>query len=163
MPRVTVKMLTLENEQLEYELTLVNQENDVLKTEVRERRDRSRSRRRKVDFKVEPISARTMMASDIVCKRDRDSVIDEQRNIMTKQAQEIELLRSGGGPIGPVLLALRDYPEFSQLLRTSLLAKTETVKSFIKRTEMMAFAIHQELQWGERNKLHTRLSESPQP
>ena len=82
---------------------------------------------------------------------------------MNKQAQEIELLRSGGGPIGPVLLALRDYPEFSQLLRTSLLAKTETVKSFIKRTEMMAFAIHQELQWGERNKLHTRLSESPQP
>ena len=163
MPRITVKGLTIEKELLEHEITLLQQKNDELQADLDSRRDRSRSRRRKVEFKVEPISARTMMALDIVCKRDRDSVIDEQRKIMTKQAQEIELLRSGGGPIGPILLALKDYPEFSQTLRASLLAKTETVKTFIKRTEMMAYSIHQELQWGEHNKLFTRLSESPQP
>ena len=149
MPRVTVAMLKLDNEQMEYEITLLKQENDVLKTAVQSRRDRSRSRRRKVEFKVEPISARTMMALDIVCKRDRDSVIDEQRKITTKQAQEIELLRSGGGPIGPVLLAVKDRPDFPEILRDNLLKRTETVKSFIERTQTMAGAVSSELSWGD--------------
>ena len=62
---------------------------DELQVELESRRDRSRSRRRKAEFKVEPISARTMRALDIVCKRDRDPVIEEQRKTIAKQAQEI--------------------------------------------------------------------------
>ena len=126
MPRVTVAMLKIENEQLEYELTLLQQENDVLKTELDSRRERSRSRRRKVEFKVEPISARTMMALDIVCKRDRDSVIDEQRKIMTEQAQEIERLKRGEGLVKPVLCAAFNYINNNY-------PASETVLEYVKR------------------------------
>ena len=126
MPRVTVAMLKIENEQLEYELTLPQQENDVFKTELDSRRERSRSRRRKVEFKVEPISARTMMALDIVCKRDRDSVIDEQRKIMTEQAQEIERLKRGEGLLKPVLCAAFDYINNNY-------PASETVQEYVKR------------------------------
>ena len=151
MPRVTVKGLTLEKEQLEYEITILEQKNSELHAELDSRRERSRSRRRKADFKVEPISARTMMALDIVCKRDRDSVIDEQRKIMTKQAKEIELLRSGSGPIGLVLLAARDRPDLPENLRASLIARKEPVVAFIQRTQTMAGAVLSELNWGEHN------------
>ena len=89
------------------------------------------------------------MALDIVCKRDRDHVIDEQRATIAKQAKEIEALRSGGGPIGLVLLAVKDRPDFPQILRDNLMAKTETVVSFIKRTQELAGAVSSELNWGE--------------
>ena len=89
------------------------------------------------------------MALDIVCKRDRDHVIDEQKKIIAKQAHEIELLRSGGGPIGPVLLAVKDRPDFPEILRDNLLKRTETVKSFIERTQTMAGAVSSELSWGD--------------
>ena len=148
MQRITVKGLTIEKELLEHEITLLQEKNDELQADLDSRRDRSRSRRRKVEFKVEPISARTMMALDIVCKRDRDSVIDEQRKIMTKQAQEIELLRSGGGPIGLVLLAVRDYDGLPEILRDNLLKKTETVKAFFKRTQSLVSGLTQELNWA---------------
>ena len=127
MPRVTVKGLTLENEQLEYEITLLKQENDVLKTELDSRRDRSRSRHRKAAFKVEPISARTMMALDIVCKRDRDHVIDEQKKIMTEQAKEIERLKRGEGLVKPVLCAAFDLNPVTNCMTT------ETVREYVKR------------------------------
>ena len=65
MPHVTVEGLTLEKEQLEHEITLLQQKNDELQADLDSCRDRSRSHRRKVEFKVEPISARTMMALDI--------------------------------------------------------------------------------------------------
>ena len=126
MPRVTVAMLKIENEQLEYWLTLLQKDNDVLKTELDSRRERSRSRRRKVEFKVEPISARTMMALDIVCKRDRDSVIDEQRKIMTEQAQEIERLKRGEGLVKPVLCAAFNYINNNY-------PASETVLEYVKR------------------------------
>ena len=128
MPRVTVAMLKLENEQLEYEIALLERERDVLKTEVQERRDRSRSRHRKVDFKVEPISARTTMALDIVCKRDRDSVIDEQRATIAKQAQEIERLKRGEGLVKPVLVAAFNFAENNTSCNT-----TETMQAYVKR------------------------------
>ena len=149
MPRVTIKGLTLENEKLDLNNLFLREETRVLKADLHSRECRSRSRRRKAAFKVEPVSARTMMALDIVCKRDRDHVIDEQKKIIAKQAQEIELLRSGGGPIGPVLLAAKDHPDFPEILRVNLLKRTETVKSFIQRTQTMAGAVTSELSWGE--------------
>ena len=141
MPRVTVKGLTIEKEMLEQTISL-------LKADLDSRRDRSRSRRRKVELKVEPISARTMMALDIVCKRDRDPVVEEQRKIIAKQAQEIELLRSGGGPIGLVLLAVRDYDGLPEILRDNLLKKTETVKAYFKRAQSLASGLNEELNWA---------------
>ena len=128
MPRVTVKMLTLENEQLEYELTLLKQEKSEVQAELDSRRERSRSRRRKVDFKVEPISARTMMALDIVCNRDRDSVIDEQRATIAKQAQEIERLKRGESLVKPVLIAAFNFPDNITGCNT-----TETMQAYVKR------------------------------
>ena len=128
MPRVTVAMLKLDNEQMEYEITLLQQKNDELQAEVQSRRDRSRSRRRKVEFKVEPISARTMMALDIVCKRDRDHVIDEQRATIAKQAQEIERLKRGEGLVKPVLMAAFNFPDNNTSCNT-----TETMQAYVKR------------------------------
>ena len=148
MPRVTVKGLTIEKEILEHEITLLKQKNHELQADLDSCRDRSRSRRRKAEIKVEPISARTMMALDIVCKRDRDHVIDEQKAIIAKQAQEIELLRSGGGPVGLVLLAVRDYDGLPEILRDNLLKKSETVKAFFKRAQSLASGLNEELNWA---------------
>ena len=148
MPRVTIKGLTLKNEQLELENLFLREGTRELKADLHSRECRSRSRRRKAAFKVEPISARTMMALDIVCKRDRDSVIDEQRAIIAKQAQEIEGLKRGEGAIGPVLLAVRDNDGFPEILRDNLLEKTETVKAFFKRTQLLASGLSQELNWA---------------
>ena len=129
MPRVTVAMLKLDNEQMEYEITLLQQKNDELQAEVQSRRDRSRSRRRKVEFKVEPISARTMMALDIVCKRDRDHVIDEQRATIAKQAQEIERLKRGEGLVKTVLCAAFDWNETTN----SIVKHNQTVREYMKQ------------------------------
>ena len=131
MPRVTVKGLTIDNELLEHEITLLKQENGVLKTEVQERRDRSRSRsrRRKVEFKVEPISARTMMALDIVCKRDRDHVIDEQRVTIAEQAKEIEALKRGEGLVKPVLCDVFDWNQSTN----SIVKHNQTVREYMKQ------------------------------
>ena len=128
MPRITVKGLTIEKELLEHEITLLQEKNDELQADLDSRRDRSRSRRRKVEFKVEPISARTMMALDIVCKRDRDSVIDEQRATIAKQAQEIERLKRGEGLVKPVLVAAFNFAENNTSCNT-----TETMQTYVKR------------------------------
>ena len=128
MPRITVKGLTIEKKLLERDITLLLQKNDELQAELESRRDRSRSRRRKVEFKVEPISARTMMALDIVCKRDRDPVVEEQRKIIAKQAQEIERLKRGEGLVKPVLIAAFNFPDNNTSCNT-----TETMQAYVKR------------------------------
>ena len=128
MPRVTVKGLKIENEQMEHEITLLQEKNDELQAELDSRRDRSRSRRRKVEFKVEPVSARTMMALDIVCKRDRDHVIAEQKATIAKQAQEIECLKRGEGLVKPVLMAAFNFPDNNTSCNT-----TETMQAYVKR------------------------------
>ena len=87
MPRVTVKGSTAENALLRETLSDVMEENRDLRADLDARRDRSRSRHRKATFKVEPVSARTMMASDIVCERDRDHVIDEQKATIAKASK----------------------------------------------------------------------------
>ena len=120
MPRVTIKGLTQANE-------ILLQANCELKADLQARKDRSRSRHRKAAFKVEPISARTMRALDIVCKHDRDPVIEEQRVIMTKQAQEIERLKRGEGLIKPVLCAAFNFTD-NNSCNTS-----ETMQTYVKR------------------------------
>ena len=128
MPRITVKGLTAEKKVLEEEIAVLLQKNDELQVELESRRDRSRSRHRKAEFKVEPISARTMRALDIVCKRDRDPVVEEQRKTIAKQAQEIEGLKRGEGLVRPVLLAAFNFAESS----ASYIA-TETMQAYVKR------------------------------
>ena len=128
MPRITVKGLTIEKELLEHEITLLQEKNNELQADLDSRRDRSRSRRRKVEFKVEPISARTMMALDIVCKRDRDHVIDQQKATIAKQAQEIECLKRGEGLAKPVLIAAFSFPDNNTSCNT-----TETMQAYVKR------------------------------
>ena len=128
MPRVTIKGLTLENEKLELANLFLREETRELKADLHSRECRSRSRRRKAAFKVEPISARTMMALDIVCKRDRDHVIDEQRATIAKQAQEIERLKRGVGLVKPVLLAAFNFPDGDTSCH-----RTETMQAYVKR------------------------------
>ena len=130
MPRVTVKGLTAENKLLRNEII-------ELEVELHTRRERSRSRHRKVDFKVEPISARTMLALDIVCKHDRDHVVDEQKKIIAKQAQEIVRLKRGDGLVKPVLIAAFNFPD------TATCNATETMQEYVKRL------------WGESNNIST--------
>ena len=127
MPRITVKGLTIEKEMLEQTISLLRSGKRELQAELDSRRDRSRSRRRKVEFKVEPISARTMMALDIVCKRDRDHVIAEQKATIAKQAQEIERLKRGEGLVKPVLVAVFNFSENNSC------NATETMQAYVKR------------------------------
>jgi hypothetical protein len=127
MPRITVKGLTIENDMLERSNSLLREGNRELQAELNSRKDRSRSRRRKAAFKVEPVSARTMMALDIVCKRNRDHVIDEQKATIAKQAQEIERLKRGEGLVKPVLIAAFNFSE-----NTSC-NTTETMQAYVKR------------------------------
>ena len=128
MPRVTIKGLTLENEKLELANLFLREETRELKADLHSRECRSRSRRRKAAFKVEPISTRTMMALDIVCKRDRDHIIDEQRATIAKQAQEIERLKRGEGLVKPVLLAAFNFPDGDTSCH-----RTETMQAYVKR------------------------------
>ena len=121
MPRVTIKGLTQANE-------ILLQANRDLKADLQTRKDRSRSHHRQAAFKVEPVSARTLRALDIVCKRDRDPVIDEQRAIIAKQAQEIERLKRGEGLVKPVLLAAFNFPDGDTSCH-----RTETMQAYVKR------------------------------
>ena len=134
MPRVTIKGLTLENEKLDLANTFLREETRELKADLHSRECRSRSRRRKAAFKVEPVSARTMLALDIVCKRDRDHVIDEQRVTIAKQAKEIEALKRGEGLVKPVLCAAFDWNQTTN----SIVKHNQTVREYMKQL----FSLH---------------------
>ena len=124
----------------------LERENAELKAELVQRRERSRSRRRKAQFVAAPMDATTRRALDVVCKHDRDGVVEEQRATIARQAQEIAALRNGSGPIGPILVA--NWPQ-GAVLSGSLLEKIagnrEPVGAFIKRIQKMASAIDSEL------------------
>ena len=94
----------------------LERENAELKAELNEARERSRSRKRKVRFEAEPLSAAGYRALDIVCKHNRDPVIEEQRATIAKLRKEharqiankdaeIADYRIGNGQIRPVLQA----------------------------------------------------------
>ena len=146
MPRITVEGLTGENALLKETLAEVVKENNELQADLHSRECRSRSRRRKAAFKVEPISTRTMMALDIVCKRDRDHIIDEQKATIARQAQEIERLKRGEGLVRPVILAAFNFAESS----ASYIA-TETMQAYVKRLWSENNNFSQSILFGKRN------------
>ena len=146
MPRVTIKGLTLENEKLELANLFLREETRELKADLHSRECRSRSRRRKAAFKVEPVSARTMMALDIVCKRDRDNVVDEQKKTIVKQAREIERLKRGEGLVKPVLTAAFNFQEDN----TSCNA-TQTVQAYVKQIWSEYNTFSQSILFGKRH------------
>ena len=108
MPRVTKADLERENVHLMEEL-------DEARAELKNARERSRSRQ-KGHFERAPLSAAGRRALDIVCKHDRDPVIEELRatvarlnrehaeKVAAKDA-EIDDLKKGKGQIKPILAA----------------------------------------------------------
>ena len=83
---------------------------------------------------------------DIVCKRDRDPVIDEQRAIIAKQAQEIERLKRGEGLVKPVLTAAFNFQEDN----TSCNA-TQTVQAYVKQIWSEYNTFSQSILFGKRH------------
>ena len=126
----------------------LERENAELKAELVQRRERSRSRRRKVQFVAAPMDATTRRALDVVRKHDRDGVVEEQRATIARQAQEIAALRNGSGPIGPILVANWGQSDLSGSLLEKLAGNREPVGAFIKRMHKMASAVEHELLVG---------------
>ena len=126
----------------------LERENAELKAELEQRRERSRSRKRKAQFVAEPMSATARRALDVVCRHDRDGVIEEQRATIARQAQEIDKLRNGQGPIGPVLLANWGPLILTESQKMDLLRRDETVVSFFKRINRSLHHLQYEMSWG---------------
>ena len=126
----------------------LERENAELKAELEQRRERSRSRKRKAQFVAEPMSAAARRALDVVCRHDRDGVIEEQRATIARQAQEIDGLRNGQGPIGPVILATWDPLFLSEQQKMDLLRRDEPVVAFFKRISRNLHHLELELHWG---------------
>ena len=87
------------------------------------------------------------MALDIVCKRDRDPVIEEQRATIAKQAQEIERLKRGEGLVKPVIIAAFNFSENN----TSCNA-TETIQAYVKRLWSETNSFSMGILLGNRNR-----------
>ena len=126
----------------------LERENAELKAELEQRRERSRSRKRKAQFVAEPMSAAARRALDVVCRHDRDGVIEEQRATIARQAQEIDGLRNGQGPIGPVILATWTPTLLSEQQKRGILERDETVVSFFKRINRSLHHLQYEMAWG---------------
>ena len=126
----------------------LERENAELKAELVQRRERSRSRRRKVQFVAAPMDATTRRALDVVRKHDRDGVVEEQRATIARQAQEIAALRNGSGPIGPILVENWGRSSLSGSLREKLAGNREPVGAFIKRLHKMVYSVENELLVG---------------
>ena len=141
MPRVT-------KADLERQVADLESENVELTTELEQRRERSRSRSRRRKFVAAPMDATTRRALDVVCKHDRDGVVEEQRATIARQAQEIAALRNGSGPIGPILVANWGHSDLSESLLEKLTGNREPVGAFIKRMHKMASAVEHELLVG---------------
>ena len=126
----------------------LERENAELKVELVQRRERSRSRSRRRKVVAAPMDATTRRALDVVCKHDRDGVIEEQRATIARQAQEIAALRKGSGPIGPILIENWGHTDLSGSLLERLQGKRETVGAFIIRMHRMVSAVENELLVG---------------
>ena len=116
----------------------LERENADLKAELNKARERSRSRKRKVHFEAEPLSAAGYRALDIVCKHNRDPVIEEQRATIAKLRKEhsrqiadkdaeIADYRIGNGQIRHVLLAAHRMSDLG------LHVQNQTVAEYIRK------------------------------
>ena len=148
MPRVTKADLARENAELKAELV--------------QRRERSRSRRRKAQFVAAPMDATTRRALDVVRKHDRDGVLEEQRAtiarlvqeraaLLAQHARENTALAEGSGRIGPIILKSWHNPILlTEKDRNDILASNETVLSFVKRMRNRMDTIAHEFAWNNR-------------
>ena len=122
-------------------------ENARLKKEIKElkgkrQRDRSRS----------PVTAAaTHQVLNLLCKMDRDPVIQEQRETIVRQQKEIQALRQGEGPIGEVLLAIKQKHS-PHLMNDFYLRNLKNVKTpvsqVIQKIERLADAMTGVTNWG---------------
>ena len=114
----------------------LERENAELKAELNKARERSRSRNRKVRFEAEPLSAAGYRALEIVCKHNRDHVIEEQRATIAKlrdeharqiadKDAEIADYRIGKGQIRHVLMAAHKMDDLG------LHAQNQTVAQYL--------------------------------
>ena len=116
------------------------------------KRDRSRS-----PLRVEPLSSAARAALDVVCKRDADRrVMDQQATIVRLQQelaakdQEIQRLRNGDGPIGPILLRkLSASKAVEERERRLIMSKTESVYHFVGRLSNLIACVKDEVIYGE--------------
>ena len=113
----------------------LERENADLKAELNEARERSRSRKRKVRFEAEPLSAAGYRALDIVCKHNRDPVIEEQRATIAKLRQEIADFRIGKGEIRHVLQAAHRMADLGSHVQNQTVAEYVR-KLYIKYNEI---------------------------
>ena len=137
----------------------LERENAELKAELVQRRERSRSRRRKAQFVAAPMDATTRRALDVVCKHDRDGVVEEQRAtiarlvqeraaLIAQHADEKKALEEGSGRMGRVLLKAWEPIDLEERQITRLLAGDESVVDFVKRTRQLLGSLHDEFYWG---------------
>jgi hypothetical protein len=148
MPRVTKADLERDNADLEWE-------NAELKAELNKARERSRSRNRKVRFEAEPLSAAGYRALEIVCKHNRDPVIEEQRATIAKLRKEhsrqiadkdaeIADYRIGNGRIRHVLHAAH------QMSDRGLHVQHQTVAEFCRKKYIKYHEIATDVLFGIR-------------
>ena len=116
------------------------------------KRDRSRS-----PLRLEPLRDPARAALDVVCKRDTDRRVDDQRATIARlqqelaaKDQEIKSLQNGDGPIGPILLRkMSTSGALSDKHRNLLMSKNESVYHFMRRMGSLASSVQDELTWGE--------------
>ena len=119
----------------------------------KEKRDRSRS-----PLRIEPLPDAARRALDVVCKRDvkarvqspQATIVRLQQELAAK-SQEIERLRNGDGPIGPILLRkMSTHIDVDDKMRKSLLmSKEESVYHFMARLTSLVNCVKDELSLGE--------------
>ena len=157
MSRMTKAMLETQNTQLVIQCAQHQQEIRELKAELAARsRERSRTPPRvQPHFEAKPLSAAGYRALEIVCKHDRDPVIEEQRatiarlpneharEIAWKDAQ-IEDYRIGNGQIAPVLLAAHRMSDLGVHIRN------QTVAEYVRAMYVKYNNIGAELLFGVR-------------
>ena len=124
-------------------VAVLETENEVLKAECGHRA-RSRSPRRDAMS-----AATTHRVLNLVQHFERDNVIDEQRETIAKQQQEIASLRRGDGPIGEVLLHnWRQAITPSELTVNTLKAQTTPVNVTLESLCRLTSAAYDTTMWG---------------
>ena len=133
----------------------LERENAELKAELNKARERSRSRKRKVHFEAEPLSAAGYRALDIVCKHNRDPVIEEQRATIAKLRKEharqiadkdaeIADYRIGNGQIRHVLQAAH------RMYDDGLHVQNQTVAEYVRKMYVKYNEITTDILFGVR-------------
>ena len=155
MPRVLKADLITENERLREELAKyksVGQEQLTKPTRDRSRSPRTPRQSSDNHCVVVGSAASTRRALELVCHLERDEVIQEQRETIAKQQQEIQSLMDGDGPIGHVLMAVmrKHYPTCLSNYRIERLSQATTpVRDVVHRLEKLSSHTNDLLNWGE--------------